>query len=156
MAMAKRSLPFLLTMAAILLTTRTTTRAASLALAADDRNPKNMPTAYEMLGRYGFPPGILPEGVQGYELQPDGSFEVHLSNDCKIRIAGVNIHYSSRVAGKIRNGLINGLEGVKVKIFIPFIRVRDVRRNGNELRLHAGKITKSFSANDFSFSPRCK
>ncbi|KAM3354542.1 hypothetical protein ACQJBY_025311 [Aegilops geniculata] len=153
--MAKRSLPFVMAMTAIILTATTTTRTASLAPAADDRNTKNMPTAYEMLGRYGFPPGILPVGVQGYELRPDGSFEVHLSNDCKVRIAGQNIRYSSRVAGKIQNGLIDGLEGVKVKIFIPFIRVRDVRRNGNELRLHAGKIAKSFSANDFCFSPRC-
>ncbi|KAM3335699.1 hypothetical protein ACQJBY_029914 [Aegilops geniculata] len=153
--MAKRSLPFVMAMTAIILKATTTTRTASLAPAADDRNTKNMPTAYEMLGRYGFPPGILPVGVQGYELRPDGSFEVHLSSDGKVRIAGQNIQYSSRIAGKIQNGLITGLEGVKVKIFIPFIRVRDVRRNGNELRLHAGKITKSFSANDFCFSPRC-
>ncbi|VAH69027.1 unnamed protein product [Triticum turgidum subsp. durum] len=153
--MAKRSIPLLMAMVSILLTAIATTRAASLAPAADDRNSRNMPTAYEMLGRYGFPPGILPEGVQGYELRPDGSFEVHLSNDCKVRIAGHNIQYSSRIAGKIQNGLITGLEGVKVKIFIPFIRVRGIRRNGNDLRIHAGKITKSFSANDFCFSPRC-
>ncbi|KAF7033103.1 hypothetical protein CFC21_044229 [Triticum aestivum] len=153
--MAKHSIPLVMAMVAVLLAATATTRAASLVPAADDRNSRSMPTAYEMLGRYGFPPGILPEGVQGYELRPDGSFEVHLPRHCKIRIAGQNIHYSSRIAGKIQNGLIKGLEGVKVKIFILFISVRDVRRNGNELRLHAGIIAKSFSANDFSFSPRC-
>ncbi|XBI22100.1 uncharacterized protein [Aegilops tauschii subsp. strangulata] len=135
--MAKHSIPLLMAMVSILLTAIATTRAASLAPAADDRNSRNMPTAYEMLGRYGFPPGILRKA-------------------CRATSSGqMNIQYNSRIAGKIQNGLITGLEGVKVKIFIPFIRVRDVRRNGNELRLHAGKIAKSFSANDFSFSPRC-
>ena len=113
------------------------------------------PTAYEMIERYDFPRGILPQGVHDYELQLDGSFEVHFSGECSFRIAGYDIHYSSRIAGHIQNDTISGLEGVKVKIWIPLISIREVRRDGNELRLHAGAVSKSFLVDVFSTSPRC-
>ena len=40
------------------------------------------PTVCEMLERYNFTQGILPEGVTWYVLRPDGSFEVYLPGDC--------------------------------------------------------------------------
>src|ERR1041385_213845 len=75
------------------------------------------PTAYEMVERYGFPSGILPQGVHDYELRPDDSFEVHFSGECNFRVAGYDIHYSTRVDGHIQNDTISDLEGVKAKIF---------------------------------------
>ncbi|KAM3335703.1 hypothetical protein ACQJBY_029918 [Aegilops geniculata] len=137
--MAKHTTLLLVAIVNILLTATAATLAKAPAPAA------NKPTAYEMLGRYGFPPGILPEGVHDYELRPDGSFEVHFSDECKLRIDGqYDIHYSTRVAGNIKNDTISGLEGIK-----------DVGRDGNELRLHAGIISKSFPVDVFSSSPKC-
>uniref|UniRef100_M8AKV6 Uncharacterized protein n=1 Tax=Aegilops tauschii TaxID=37682 RepID=M8AKV6_AEGTA len=95
-------------------------------------------------------------GVHDYELRPDGSFEVHFSDECKLRIDGqYDIHYSTRVAGNIKNDTISGLEGIKVKVFIAWISIQDVGRDGNELRLHAGIISKSFPVDVFSSSPQC-
>ncbi|KAF7025980.1 hypothetical protein CFC21_038123 [Triticum aestivum] len=136
--MAKHTTLLLVAIVAILLT-------ATAATLANTPAPAAKPTAYEMLGRYGFPPGILPQGVHDYELRPDGSFEVHFSDECKLCIDGqYDIHYSTRVAGNIKNDMISGLEGIQ-----------DVGRDGNELRLHTGIISKSFSVDVFSSSPKC-
>ncbi|KAF7040096.1 hypothetical protein CFC21_050020 [Triticum aestivum] len=147
--MAKHTTLLLVAIVAILLT-------ATAATLANAPAPAAKPTAYEMLGRYGFPPGILPQGVHDYELRPDGSFEVHFSDECKLRIDGqYDIHYSTRVAGNIKNDTISGLEGIKVKVFIAWASIKDVGRDGNELRLHAGIISKSFPVDVFSSSPKC-
>jgi hypothetical protein len=114
-----------------------------------------IPSPYDMLGQYGFPPGIIPQGVQSYDLRQDGSFEVDFSGDCAMRIGGFKIRYSSRVAGNIQNGTITGLEGVKVKIVIAWVRIREVSRDGDEIRVHAGSISKAFPVDDFSVSPQC-
>ncbi|KAF7033106.1 hypothetical protein CFC21_044232 [Triticum aestivum] len=136
--MAKHTTLLLVAIVAILLI-------ATAATLDKDPAPAAKPTAYEMLGRYGFPQGILPQGVHDYELRPDGSFEVHFSDECKLRIDGqYDIHYSTRVAGNIKNDTISGLEGIKVKVFFAWISIQDVGRDGNELRLHAGIISKSF------------
>uniref|UniRef100_A0ACD5YFD9 Uncharacterized protein n=1 Tax=Avena sativa TaxID=4498 RepID=A0ACD5YFD9_AVESA len=129
--------------------------AAVLLTAASANNPRTIGTAYNMLQQYGFPPGIIPEGVQSYELRQDGSFEVHLSNECGLHIGGFKLHYSSRIAGNIHNGWITGLEGVKVKIAMAWVGIRKVSRDGNQLRVGAGRITKSFPIGDFSTSPHC-
>jgi hypothetical protein len=72
-----------------------------------------------------------------------------------MRIGGFKIRYSSRVAGNIQNGTISGLEGVKVKIVIAWVRIREVSRDGDDIRVHAGSISKAFPVGDFSVSPQC-
>ena len=64
-------------------------------------------TAYEMLERYMFPRGILPQGVQRYMLRPDGSFEVFFpgSGGCEFRVGGrYLLRYERRIAGTARAG----------------------------------------------------
>uniref|UniRef100_M8CD22 Uncharacterized protein n=1 Tax=Aegilops tauschii TaxID=37682 RepID=M8CD22_AEGTA len=61
----------------------------------------------------------------------------------------------TRVARNIKNETISGLEGIKVKAFIAWIGIREVGRDGDELRLHAGMISKSFPVGDISSSPKC-
>ncbi|XP_051190642.1 uncharacterized protein [Lolium perenne] len=112
-------------------------------------------TAYSMVEQYGFPPGIIPQGAQSYELRKDGSFEVHFSGECGLQVGGFQLHYSSRVAGNIQNDTISGLEGVKVKIVLPWVRIRELSSQGGEIRVHAGAISRSFPVSDFSVSPQC-
>ena len=114
------------------------TAMATVLLAATSANqPRTILTAYNMLQQYGFPPGILPVGVQDCLLRPDdGSFEAHFSQDCHVRIDHFSLHYSTRLAGFIQNGTINYLEGVTVKIVIPWIPIRKVSRDGDRLRIY--------------------
>ncbi|CAM0874929.1 unnamed protein product [Alopecurus aequalis] len=150
--MAKRFLPLFMAVTTILVTAK----AASSDPAVNRWNSTAKPTAYAMLERYGFPPGILPEGAQSYELGRDGSFQVNFPDDCSFRTSKrYSLHYSSRIAGNIHNGSISGLEGVKVKIVFAWINIRDVGLDDDELRMHAGPLSKSFSADHFSTSPQC-
>ena len=94
--MAKHLLPFLMAVTAILVTAA----AASPNPTGNQGNSTAKPTAYAMLERYGFPPGILPEGAESYELGPDGSFQVNFPGDCSFRVSKrYRLPYSSRVAG---------------------------------------------------------
>uniref|UniRef100_A0A0E0F429 Uncharacterized protein n=1 Tax=Oryza meridionalis TaxID=40149 RepID=A0A0E0F429_9ORYZ len=120
----------------------------SIAGAADNStspspSPSADPTAYDMLQRFGFPVGILPQGVQGYKLADDGSsFEVYLAGDCEFRAAKKYVlHYSSRVAGQIAAGSITSLEGVKVKEAFAWLRISEVDVDGDQIKLHVGLIT---------------
>ncbi|RLM58797.1 uncharacterized protein C2845_PM18G03660 [Panicum miliaceum] len=113
------------------------------------------PTAYDMLERYNFTEGILPEGVTGYVLRPDGSFEVYLRMDCSFRAGSMHIRYSSRVAGSIQPMSITGVEGVKVKVLLAWVGVTEVDRDGDQLRFSAGPVSKSFPVDTFAHSPQC-
>ena len=108
-----------------------------------------------MLERYNFTQGILPQGVTGYVLNADGSFEVYLPADCGFRAGSMHVQYSSRVAGHIQPLSITGLEGVKVKVLLSWIGVDQVDRDGDQLRFSAGPVSKSFSVDTFANSPQC-
>ncbi|CAO2152482.1 unnamed protein product [Urochloa humidicola] len=135
------------------LATPPTAAAPTTAAPLTANSPK--PTAYDMLERYNLARGILPEGVTGYVLRPDGSFEVYLPGDCNIRAANMQIKYSSRISGKIKAQSISGLQGVKVQLMLLWIGITDVTRTGYELRFFAGPISKSFPIGKFASSFQC-
>ncbi|KAF8711416.1 hypothetical protein HU200_029448 [Digitaria exilis] len=149
MAAKHNHLPLLL-LSAIVLCLATASPTPTLA-----PSPEPEPTAYQMLERYNLTAGILPEGVTGYVLRPDGSFEVYLPGDCSFRAGSMQVRYSSRVAGSIRPESITGVEGVKVKLLLAWVGVTQVDRDGDQLRFSAGPISKSFPVETFAHSPQC-
>ncbi|BAT13383.1 uncharacterized protein [Oryza sativa Japonica Group] len=115
------------------------------------------PTVYEMLGKYGFPPGILPAGAQGYTLDAgDGSFQVTLPGDCVVDVQGYKLRYRSNIYGNVRAGSIDGLDGVSVKIAIVWVGIHDVEADGGDVTFHASAISKSSPADGFQTSPSCQ
>ncbi|XP_037424392.1 uncharacterized protein LOC119289064 [Triticum dicoccoides] len=126
---------------------------ASSVTATSSTSPSS--TAYELLEKYGFPRGILPEGVQDYALHPDGSFEVSLPGGCEINIGGFTLRYEGNVHGNIQSMLINALTGVSVKVAFQWVSINAVERHGDQLIFNAAVISKSFPVNNFSRSPRC-
>ncbi|CAL4994313.1 unnamed protein product [Urochloa decumbens] len=153
--MAARHHLTLLLLTAVLLLLITLTAAASPDEASPSPEPPPQPTAYEMLERYNFTEGILPEGVTGYVLRPDGSFEVYLPGDCSFRAGSMRIRYGSRVAGTIRPASITGVQGVKVKVLLAWVAVTEVDRDGDRFRFSAGRVSKSFPVDTFAHSPQC-
>ncbi|RCV37679.1 hypothetical protein SETIT_8G082200v2 [Setaria italica] len=113
------------------------------------------PTAYDILEKYNLTRGILPEGVTGYVLQPDGSFEVHLPGDCSIHATNMQIKYSSRIAGNIQPQSIHDLEGVKVEMMLVWIGITVVTRTDDQLNFFVGPISKSFPIDSFANSLQC-
>ncbi|GJN28064.1 hypothetical protein PR202_gb16145 [Eleusine coracana subsp. coracana] len=106
-----------------------------------------------MLEQYNLTRGILPEGVTGYILNPDGSFEVDLPADCNLRAGGMNVRYSSAIKGNIQNQTISDLQGVHVKELFVWIGITKVTASDGQLNFVAGPISKSFPVDKFSNSP---
>lgn len=108
-----------------------------------------------MLEQYNLSRGILPDGVTGYDLRPDGSFEVYLPGDCSIRVGETAIRYSSLVAGNIQSQWIRALKGVKVRVLLTWIAISEVNRTDDQLNFFAGRISKSFPVDKFASRPQC-
>ncbi|KAF6989182.1 hypothetical protein CFC21_006544 [Triticum aestivum] len=115
------------------------------------------PTAYEMLERYDFPRGILPEGVEGYELDPDGGFQVYFPRECEFLLAKQwLVKYDTRIAGAASAGKLAALQGIYVKVLFLWIPVAEVDRAGDRLSFYIGPVSTSFPLSDFASSPHCR
>ncbi|KAM3023500.1 hypothetical protein ACUV84_037212 [Puccinellia chinampoensis] len=115
------------------------------------------PTAYEMLERYDFPRGILPEGVAGYELGPDGGFQVYFPRECEFLLGKQwLVKYSTRIAGTATADKLAALEGIYVKVLFFWIPVAEVDRAGDSLSFYVGPVSTSFPLADFADSPHCR
>ncbi|EEE63768.1 hypothetical protein OsJ_18589 [Oryza sativa Japonica Group] len=82
------------------------------------------PSAYEMLERFGFPRGILPEGVTGYTLRPsDGEFAVYLgTGECEFEsTAGTGSPTRGGSPAGWPAAASPGLRGVTVKKKYPYV-----------------------------------
>ena len=115
------------------------------------------PSAYEMLERYNFPRGILPAGVQGYELRPDGAFEVYFPRRCEFLLARRwLVRYDASVSGSVADGKLTALQGISVKVVFLWLGVAEVDRAGDKLSFYIGPVATSFPLGDFAESPRCR
>ncbi|PKU62603.1 uncharacterized protein LOC114578444 [Dendrobium catenatum] len=124
---------------------------------ADNHQSYNSLTAYEMLEKFDFPKGILPEGVQSYLLRSDGSFDVFLGDYCELKASGSYLlRYRRKISGKVEPRSLKKLDGVSVKIFFLWFGISEVIRSGDELRFFVGPFSSSFSISNFEFCPQCR
>lgn len=117
------------------------------------------PSAYEMLEGFGFPKGILPEGVTGYTYRPsDGAFEVFMSGDCEFDVdGGYRLTYRRRIYGNVEGGSIRNLGGVSVRMFLFNWGIdRVVMEDAAHLMFYVGPISQAFPADNFVESPQCR
>lgn len=114
------------------------------------------PTAYEMVENYGFPRGILPEGVTGYTLDPNGSFEVYRPEDCHLDAGNLQVVISKRISGNIQNRTIQGLDGVKVKLVLKWFGVDQVERIDDRIQAHTRFVSRSLPVSKFATSLHCE
>uniref|UniRef100_A0A0D9WGN7 Uncharacterized protein n=1 Tax=Leersia perrieri TaxID=77586 RepID=A0A0D9WGN7_9ORYZ len=125
-------------------------------VAGDD----DKPTAYEMLERFGFPRGILPEGVTAYTLRPsDGAFQVYLgTKDCEFEVpGGYRLTYRGIISGKVAGSSIRDLQGVSVKVFLMNWGIdRVVMADAGQLVFYVGPLSQAFPAGNFDESPQCR
>ncbi|XAR61355.1 hypothetical protein NMG60_11035039 [Bertholletia excelsa] len=114
------------------------------------------PTAYDILEKYDFPVGLLPEGVTGYELdESTGDFKVYLDGTCSFSVEGYDLRYRSPITGVIRKDKITNLKGISVKVLILWFNIGKVTRSGDELDFTVGIASASFTVDNFQECPRC-
>ncbi|KAL1559711.1 hypothetical protein AAHA92_10022 [Salvia divinorum] len=125
----------------------------SLLSAAAAANP---PSVYEVLQSYGFPAGLLPQGVKSYELDTTtGKFSVSLGGSCSFSISGYDLKYKSTITGTIAKNKITDLNGIQVKILFFWINIIEVTSDGDELQLSVGIASANFPVDNFFECPQC-
>lgn len=113
-------------------------------------------SVYEVLESYGFPVGLLPKGVTGYELDSStGKFEVYLSKTCTFTIEGYDLKYNTKIRGTISKKKVSNLTGIQVKILLFWINIVEVTKNGDDIDLSVGIASADFPADNFEESPQC-
>ncbi|XP_062144389.1 uncharacterized protein At5g01610-like [Alnus glutinosa] len=113
-------------------------------------------TAYEVLEEYGFPVGILPKGVLGYELDSStGKFSAYLNATCTFSIDSYKLKYQKTITGVIAEDKITSLSGVKVKVLLFWIKIVKVTLVDDELEFSVGIASADFAVSNFEESPTC-
>ena len=115
------------------------------------------PTAYELLESYDFPQGLLPEGVESYLLQSDGSFDVYFGWECEFKVQdSYLLRYKRRISGTLEAGRLKDLKGVSVRFLFVWLGITEVVRMDDELRFYVGPISASFPVTSFVDCPMCR
>ncbi|XP_010930507.1 uncharacterized protein At5g01610 [Elaeis guineensis] len=128
-----------------------------LSLAFAETNLSDDPTAYELLERFNFPKGILPQGVQSYLLSEDGTFDVYLSGDCEFKVtSSYLLRYKRKITGTVKSGTLDDLNGVSVRVLFLWFGINKVVRSGDELHFYVGPLSASFPSSNFEDCPRCR
>ncbi|XP_051132171.1 uncharacterized protein LOC127252155 [Andrographis paniculata] len=113
-------------------------------------------SAYQVLLAYGFPVGLLPQGVTSYELDPaTGKFSVYLNSSCSFSIEGYSLKYKATISGTISRGKIKDLKGIQVKVLFFWIDIVEVIQDGDEIAFSVGILSASFPIDNFYESPQC-
>ncbi|WCJ29751.1 hypothetical protein M5689_011365 [Euphorbia peplus] len=133
----------------------------SLSSTAENPNPKPPPptAAHAELTKYGFPIGLLPASVRNYSVnKTSGDFYVDFGGSCKITLPPDNYlaTYSKKVSGKIVEGRIGELEGIKVRAFFQWWSITGIRLSGDDLVFEVGMVTAKYPSFNFDESPHCE
>ncbi|XP_043698678.1 uncharacterized protein LOC122649548 [Telopea speciosissima] len=125
-------------------------------------NPNPNPTlspAHDQLMKYGFPVGLLPTNVFDYTLNRiSGDFTVKLGDHCKITLPPDNYlaTYSKKITGKLVEGRIAELDGIRVRAFFKWWSITGIRSSGEDLVFEVGMVTAKYPSKNFDESPACE
>ncbi|XP_010921653.1 uncharacterized protein [Elaeis guineensis] len=131
--------------------------ASSSSAVTSSSSDDTKPSAYEVLESYNFPIGLLPQGCSGYDLDPDtGEFSAYFNNSCSFSLEGsYQLRYQSTISGRISSGRLSDLRGVTVKIFLFWINIIEVSRDGDDLEFSVGIASADFPIDNFYECPQC-
>lgn len=131
--------------------------ASAVAVESRRRDDETSRTAYEVLEEYGFPVGLLPKGVQSYDLDPStGKFSVRLGGVCSFKLRGAyDVEYRSTVTGRISDKRLYDLNGISVKVLFFWLNIVEVHVDGDVVHFSVGVTSASFPASNFEKCPQC-
>jgi len=116
-------------------------------------------TAYDELQRKGFPSGLLPNSVANYSLDTSsGGFSVQLQGRCDITLPPDNYpaSFSEKIAGRLTEGYIQDLTGIRVRVFFQWWSITGIRSSGKDLVFEVGVVSAKYPSSNFDESPDCE
>ncbi|XP_030532825.1 uncharacterized protein LOC115742577 [Rhodamnia argentea] len=92
---------------------------------ASSAGEEGSPSAYEVLQSYGFPVGLLPKGIMGYELdEATGEFTASLNGTCSFTLENsYQLKYERSIEGVIERERLRRLKGVNVKVTVVWLSI---------------------------------
>ncbi|KAJ4971623.1 hypothetical protein NE237_004722 [Protea cynaroides] len=128
-------------------------------LAISSVSASNGKTFYEILTQSGLPGGLLPDSVKDFSFSSkDGSFVVELEKSCYVQFENL-VNYDQNITGTIKYGSITNLDGIKVKRFLLWRDVDEIRVDlppSDFIYFHLGLINKKLDAGQFKTVHSCK
>ena len=116
-------------------------------------------SVYEVLRLHGFPPGLIPNNVEGYSLDSvTGDFSLDLGDSCRVNLPPDNYlaAFSRRLTGKLRNGQIKELDGIRVRAFFRWWTISGIRSTGDDLVFEVGVTSAKYASKNFNVSLECE
>ncbi|KAI7747450.1 hypothetical protein M8C21_002645 [Ambrosia artemisiifolia] len=130
-----------------------------VALLALTASTSAVPTIFDIVNQFGFPSGILPDSVESYSTSPsDGdtfTFVVYLKKPCYVKYDYL-VHFDTEISGKISNGQITELKGLKAQSFWFWLNVDEIKVDGRSLQFTLGLVTVKSDISLFVDIPTCK
>ncbi|XP_008796677.1 uncharacterized protein LOC103712069 [Phoenix dactylifera] len=127
-------------------------------LEAATPSPSNGTTVYELLPKYGLPPGLLPDTVTSFQLSNDGRFVVELEGACYVEFEYL-VYYEPRITGVVKYGSIEDLQGIQVRRFFIWFDVEAIKVDlppSDFIYFDVGWITKKLSVGQFETVHSCE
>ncbi|KAL5765233.1 hypothetical protein ACOSP7_017516 [Xanthoceras sorbifolium] len=126
----------------------------SLSLPSDE----NPPTVFDILPKFGLPPGLLPNSVTDYTLHDDGRFVVVLSGPCYVQFDYL-VYYEKTISGKLGYGSITDLNGIQVQRFFLWFDVDEIKVDlppSDSIYFQVGLINKKLDVGQFKTVHSCR
>ncbi|KAK1259185.1 hypothetical protein QJS04_geneDACA020024 [Acorus gramineus] len=116
-------------------------------------------TVYDILKKFGLPPGLLPNTVKSYTLSTDGDFTVDLEGPCYVQFEYL-VWYDRRITGNLKYGGIHQLKGIEVKRFFLWLNVDEITVDlpppSDNIYFQVGIITRRLDVKQFLDVHTCK
>ncbi|MCL7042931.1 hypothetical protein MKW94_005061 [Papaver nudicaule] len=144
----------------LLLISLTTTHLQAISITETDSIESNSnsdsPTVHELLPKFGFPKGLLPDGVKSYSLSENGDFEVELKHPCYVHFDTL-VYYDKKISGKLKYGDIENISGIQAKKLFLWVTVTgmEVDSDPSFIDFHVGILSERLPAQQFQSVPSC-
>ncbi|KAG7600603.1 hypothetical protein ISN44_As06g046890 [Arabidopsis suecica] len=118
-------------------------------LAADD--------IHDLLPRYGFPKGLLPNNVKSYTLSDDGDFTVDLISSCYVKFSDQLVFYGKNIAGKLSYGSVKDVHGIQAKEAFLWLSITAMESDPSSATVvfSVGFVSKTLPVSMFENVPSC-
>ncbi|WVY89614.1 hypothetical protein V8G54_035128 [Vigna mungo] len=104
---------------------------------------------------YDLPSNLLPDTtVLGYAVnRTTGKFTVKLGGACKITLPPDN--YFATISGKIVQGKIAELDGIRVRAFFKWWSITGMRSSDDDIFFEVSMVTAKYPSKNFNDRPPC-
>uniref|UniRef100_A0A7N0VLN2 DUF538 family protein n=1 Tax=Kalanchoe fedtschenkoi TaxID=63787 RepID=A0A7N0VLN2_KALFE len=112
---------------------------------------------HDLLPKYGFPRGLIPNIVKSYTLTDDGDLQIFLQHPCYVQFDQL-VYYDKVVKGKLKYGSVTAVSGIQIKKLFVWVTVTgmDADFDSDMVEFHVGALSQKLPAKQFQEIPSCK